>query len=411
MPSHIRDHQGTVRADTPLAAVLAFTLLASMGMGIVWYGIPFIAKHDYGFSQSSTFALYIAIGVAYAFGALHSGSITERISRHVSPRGFLAWLLIATGVVGLLPIAFRGSWVVWVVAGVHALLSAYLWPIVESYLTAGRRSGSMRSAIGSFNIVWTSAVVLSMFLIAPLIETHAKLALAGVALCSALGLVTLIRFRPTLPMSHDDTRAIDVGPEYPYLLQSARILLPMSYVLSGTVAPLLPFVFGRMALDVGWETPTAATWMIARVLTVALMWRLGVWHGKWSALLAGGVAMTLGFGLIAWSTGLVMLLIGFAAFGVGIGIAYYTALYYAMAVGHARVEAGGKHEALIGLGYVLGPAAGMIGLNVDAATFAETDGSGSGIVVVVTALIAIAAVLALTPYFRSRRRRTYAVTR
>jgi hypothetical protein len=34
---------------------------------------------------------------------------------------------------------------------------------------------------------------------------------------------------------------------------------------------------------------------------------------------------------------------------------YYAALFYGMAVGGGEVEAGGKHEAVIGLGYLGGP--------------------------------------------------------
>ena len=37
---------------TPLPAILALTTLASVGTGVIWNGIPFIAKHDYGFGQT-----------------------------------------------------------------------------------------------------------------------------------------------------------------------------------------------------------------------------------------------------------------------------------------------------------------------------------------------------------------------
>jgi hypothetical protein len=43
-----------------------------------------------------------------------------------------------------------------------------------------------------------------------------------------------------------------------------------------------------------------------------------------------------------------------------VGTIYAGAFYYAMAVGAAEVEAGGKHEALIGAGYCLGPVCGLL---------------------------------------------------
>ena len=41
---------------------------------------------------------------------------------------------------------------------------------------------------------------------------------------------------------------------------------------------------------------------------------------------------------------------------------YYAALYYAMSVGRAKVDAGGTHEALIGGGYMFGPLVGLMTL-------------------------------------------------
>ena len=56
------------------------------------------------------------------------------------------------------------------------------------------------------------------------------------------------------------------------------------------------------------------------------------------------------------------MLAGLLAFGLGQGILYYAALYYGMAVGQGQVEQGGRHEAIIGLGYLGGPALALFGL-------------------------------------------------
>ena len=46
-------------------------------------------------------------------------------------------------------------------------------------------------------------------------------------------------------------------------------------------------------------------------------------------------------------------------FGTGHARIYLGSLYDAMEVGKAQVDAGGTHEALIGLGYMLGPVLGI----------------------------------------------------
>ena len=180
------------------------------------------------------------------------------------------------------------------------------------------------------------------------------------------------------------------------LLRSVRVLLPVSYLLSSVMAPLLPYRFEQIGVPVEWETPATATWMLVRVAALLVMWKVPFWHGRWGTLVVGAVAMTVGFALVVLAPSLPALLLGFASLGVGLGVIYYAALYYAMAVGGAAVEAGGTHEALIGAGYAVGPVVGLIGSAI---------GGGAGIVGLVWLCVAVSAVPATGPYLHWRRRR------
>jgi MFS family permease len=185
------------------------------------------------------------------------------------------------------------------------------------------------------------------------------------------------------------------------------MLLPLSYVLNAAMSPLLPYLFTRIDLPQQFETTVASTWMWVRIVAMAIMWNLGFWHGKWGTLLLGGISMTLGFGIAVLVPSLPLLILGLAIFGVGMGIIYYAALYYAMAVGRAEVDAGGTHEALIGAGYTVGPLTGLIG--VSATSAAHTAGwqvwDGAILVAVVWLLIGIGTIAVLRPYRQARRLR------
>ena len=74
-------------------------------------------------------------------------------------------------------------------------------------------------------------------------------------------------------------------------------------------------------------------------------------------MLLGAILLAGGFALVVGVPSLVAITIGLALFCIGHGIIYYAAIYYALRVGNAEVDAGGVHEALIGIGYVLGPLA------------------------------------------------------
>jgi predicted MFS family arabinose efflux permease len=50
-------------------------------------------------------------------------------------------------------------------------------------------------------------------------------------------------------------------------------------------------------------------------------------------------------------------------FGFGLGLIYYSSLYYSMDAGDAKGEHGGFHEAMIGAGNCVGPAVGAAALH------------------------------------------------
>ena len=112
--------------------------------------------------------------------------------------------------------------------------------------------------------------------------------------------------------------------------------------------------------------------------------------------MVGAATMTAVFALIVMGPRLAYVLVGLACLGAGMGAIYYAALYYAMAVGRARVEAGGTHEGLIGAGYALGPVIGLVGSAIQGYV---------GIVALVWTTVALTAVPAARPYVHARRGR------
>jgi hypothetical protein len=390
---------------TPLWAVLTLTALASFGTSVFWMGIPFIAKHAYGFSQEKNFLLAAVMGAIYAAGAIRSGAVVRALTRWISPRTVLALLILFQGTLCMGPVTFEAELVLWLVGVLVSITSAILWPLVESYLTSGRHGDAMRAAIGWFNLVWMTAVILPMLLIAPILEDHGRWAMGGQAVVFALALLPVGRFGRRPGHHEPSLAAAHVSREYPMLLRCARALLPMSYVLFAALTPILPYRYEELSLPVELETPTTALWMAIRVLAMVVMLCLGFWRGRWGALLLGGSAMAGGFALVVLAPTLPWMMAGFAVFGIGIGMIYYAALYYAMAVGGAAVDASGIHEALIGAGYGLGPLAALGGT-----LFAESlhVAPNAGMVGAVWAVLAVGVVFALRPYLAARAMRRLA---
>ncbi|MSR43821.1 MAG: MFS transporter [Phycisphaerales bacterium] len=384
------------KANHATRAIHGITFLNSLATGVLWNGLGFITAREFHYSALETCLLFVATGAVYALAAFLCGRVLRRFEGRVSPRKMLYLLFVVQTMVAPLAAIESSSVGIIIVAIVVSITGACLWPIVESYVAAGRSAQDTRRAIGLWCLVWMPSVALALVFMAPLQRDDGwltpRMALFAIAPVSLLSIVCL-RFLPTRPAHH--FVAAEAAPAvYVAQLQCVRILLPASYVLVGALSPLMPYLLGRLALDATSETPLAAVWLSARVVVVALMASLPFWHGRWSTLLLGSALLIVGFTLVVTLPTLATCIIGLIAFGLGHGMIYYAALYYALRVGSAQVDAGGIHEALIGLGYVIGPAAALTGSLL---------GGGGWTVAVMCGLMAIASIPAMRPWWKLRR--------
>jgi hypothetical protein len=394
----------------PLGAVLAVTFLGSVSGGAFLTGIFFVTAEHYGFSRVRNLVLAVSLGAVYVAAARFIGPLLRALAGRVGPRGTLAITLGGWGLVALAPLAARDSAaVLWGAALLGSIGSAGTWPVVESYLGAGRHGAEMRAALGWFNLAWTAATAAPLLLMPLLARADVLWTIAISAVVNG-GALLALPFLPARPAAHGRAAAAAaIGPEYPFLLRSAAWLLPLSYLMSSTLAPVLPHRLAAVTAGAGAgvaPSVVAAVWMVARFLTLFLMWRIGFWHGRWGTLAAAIAALAGGLATVLLAPSLAAVVVGLVLFGTGMGLTYYTALYYSLAVGHAAVDAGGNFEALIGAGYCVGPVLGLLGQAAAGAGLAGTAGSAT----VAGTWLAAAGVglLALGPYRAARRGRAHA---
>lgn len=349
---------------TPLALLLPFTLLNSIACGTVTSGIFFISKQGYGFTDVQNFGLGLVQGLAYVCGALLAGRV-----RLATTRRTLLALLLGLGLLCGLPALWHGPGALWALLGLYSPLNGMLWPIVESYVSGGRRERALRAAIGVWSVTWSGALVLAFLAISPWCEGYPRevlLALGGLHLLSAGFAVRL----PAEPAAHAH-EFHPHPPSYEELLQVFRWLLPVTTLLLNALAPLLPSVFRRLAVPDAWASALTVAWLLPRAIAFCWLSAHERWHGSWRTPRLGGTCLLVGFVLTIASgacgpgpAGITVVLVGLVLYGLGMAIVYQGALYYAMEVGKAEIGAGGAHEALIGAGFAAGPLLGLIALAV-----------------------------------------------
>ncbi|MBX3360888.1 MAG: hypothetical protein KF912_08555 [Phycisphaeraceae bacterium] len=407
---------GLASGSAGLGLVLWLTFINSMGTGVVTNGIYFLTKSAYGFGIKGSFALGVVLGLTYIAGAKAVGPMLnwlKRSPRH-STRGAFLLITIGCGLLCLVPLAaqflgIRGQWPAWVLVAAYSPLTGCMWPITEAYLSGGRRGESLRRALGAFNVTWSTALVAAFWAMGPLVKEHPLSVVAGLGVLHLLT-IALVAALPAEPAAHSHEDAEPHPPIYTRLLSAHRLLLPLGYLIVSTMSPFLPTAYAAMGLAVGWHTPLTATWHAARVAGFFWFQHDQRWHGRWWAPVAASVAVVIGFGLVMLATKagpltesvlpIVMIASGLVLLGLGVAAIYTGALYYAMAVGGAEVDAGGTHEALIGAGYTIGPG---IGLAAAVATERAWLDAGAFEWIVVVAMVAVSG---LTWLVIARKRRT-----
>jgi len=366
----------------PLTPLLVFVFVSSLGTGAITHGVYFLTESTLGYGRPPNYALAAMFGAIYILSAAGVGPLVRRaadLAPWLTTRALLGGCVLLIALACLLPILARTptgappAWTLWALLAIYAGATGVLWPVTESFISGGRTGREMRSATGRFNIAWSSATVAALLLMGPLVETAPLWFLAGVGLAH-LGTLPLLLWLPADPAGEAPDDHPDKAPRPPVyldLLRVVRVLLPLSYLYSAALIPQLPTALARLGLDASWKPAVASVYLVARLGGFTLFERWHAWHGKRWMPVVGASLLVSGFALAVLApelahrhtplsgVGLPLLLAGLTLFGLGASMIYGAAIYYAMAVGSASVDAGGTHEALIGLGYTFGPLCGL----------------------------------------------------
>jgi len=326
-------------------------------------GVYFFAFREFQFNEADNLWLALGGGLMYMIGALPSHRLCVRFGE----RRLMIMAIVPQIVCMGLMCAFPKPAVIVIGQLAFQFFNALMWPVVESYVSAGRSPRETARALGRFNITWALATPLGMLWTGPIIaELTNWLFGIGAALFIAVGVLAL--FLPRRIAHLADDHPLRISPQRrehsARLLVSSRWLLLYSYALFYLLVPLFPELFERLGYDVEEKTRLASVTDFARWLTFVVMHLVPWWHDRASVLWVCIFLLPAGMLVILLAPNAGVIVGAEIVFGIAEGAIYYAALYYAMVVKNASVDAGGAHESLIGVGYSLGPIAGLIGFSM-----------------------------------------------
>ena len=361
-----------------LRRLLLIVFLESFATVCVERGVYFFSLKRLGFSDAANLALALAFGAAYVAGALAS----HRLSKRLTEKRLLLMSVFGQFVVHALLVVHAGPSALFVGIAALGLLNGLKWPVVESYVSAGRTPLATARAVGRFNIAWASAVPLSLVAAGPIISfwPSGLFALPGAINLVSLWLILPLTVSPVhLPHDHPERLAAGRIVRYRALLVSSRWTMLASYASLWVLAALMPRIFRDLGFSVTAATALAAVVDVQRLMAFALLERYRGWHNRVSPLVVSIIGLPVGFFMVLFGANVAVVVAGEVVFGLGAGMTYYAALYYAMVVENASVGAGGAHEGLIGLGFAIGPAAGLVGIKLSPALGSEVVGILTGL--------------------------------
>jgi MFS family permease len=379
------------RSNAPISHRL-FSLYAAEGVNsfaatLLTAALPFYTSHRFGWGARENFAIAALQGLLYMCGALLAQRVSQRWGRERSLITLYAVMTVFATMVG---IAASFAWAVAMVGlvVVETGLMAVSWPMIESLISGAGESSKLSKRLGLYNIVWavigalavaTSGVIIqrapAWFFFAIVASSHF---LAG-ALIFYRSRLAAVRFEDGNPAHltvnvEADGASIDreklnevVARRNRLALWLSRIALPSTYVIIFSLAPALPSLHAIKQLSPAIATLVASIWLIARAITFIIAGNTTFWHKRPGLMLVASVTMLFAFmGIIIpgaltemdLTQAIAAMAIAQIVLGFSIGTIYSASLYFGMAVSEGSTEHGGYHEALIGLGQILGPLTG-----------------------------------------------------
>lgn len=346
-----------------------YALIQSFSTTFYLYGQPFYANRRYHWSSAQIAICQALIGLCIAIGAAVGGKVAHRFRPRLAITiGSLGGIVgISVGLFG----ASRGPQFLLASMVVVSLFQSMVWPAFEAMLMCNEPTARVQNLVGYFNLDWAFGTATAVLVAGSLIKFVGLNVFFWLPLISiALNLMYLrwvlpdfdrIAERAGKPDARDAQTVVDIRARG--LTPSQRgafrrlgwIANPFAYIAVNMIVTVNPMVQQRFGLDFASASAWCSVWYYVRMVSFELLRRWTDWHYRWRLLCGCFGLMIVSFAGMMLSPTLALFVLAQVAFGLCVGLTYQSSLFYSMAESEAQGEHGGSHEALIGVGQMIGP--------------------------------------------------------
>jgi predicted MFS family arabinose efflux permease len=348
-----------------------FTLegLNSFATVLYFNYLYFFLRANFGFDDKHNLAVAALLGLIYMFASWQTGKFARRRGYFTSLKlGF--GIMLASFVVG----SQLGSATGEILAAIAVSLGmCFIWPVLEALISEGETPAGMPRAVGTYNIIWATTYASAFFIGGTLIEKFGFQSIFYVPIgimMVQLGLTFWLQsqVKKNSPAAGEKISAPPPDPDRPSpkkakaFLQMAWLANPFAYIAINTLVAVIPGVAAKFHFSPMLAGFVCSLWCFARLAVFIALWFWTRWHYRFRWLVTAFALLILSFAAILIAPNLAVLLVAQIFFGAGIGLIYYSSLFYSMDASETKSEHGGIHEAAIGLGNCVGPAVGALSL-------------------------------------------------
>lgn len=345
--------------------------LAAFGMDMALYltmtGVPYKALH-LGAGPLLLGFLPLAYSLPYTAVVAWAGRHIDRGDRlRVARRS----LFLGSAAIAGLAAAGRMPWVF---AG-PALLGgalAFFWPAMQAtFADVARRdpdSAGVARSLGWFNISWSSGKGLGYlgggFILAAFGFTALFLAAACLVLVVVLLIRSLPRPRDGTGTAHGDSGGAQESSADPVRLARFRAAAWLANGMAFGAAAILNHQYPKWLASIDLDERVFGAFLglvfLSQTVGFVLLRRWRGWHYRAIPLVAAQVPMLVVMTVLPRLHAPALILATAPLVGLGIGMSYFSSLFYSVASASGRGRFAGIHEAALGVGSVVLPLLGGI---------------------------------------------------
>jgi predicted MFS family arabinose efflux permease len=339
----------------------------------------FDLRRRFGFDNAENLALTVLHGLVYAVGTWFSGRWAQRHGYLAALRLGFGGMSVALALGGLVPRVCDGAPAQIVALLIVVLLwtvsMCFTWPTLEALVSEREPPAGLQRMLGIYNVVWAASTAVAYFTGGAIVQ-----GLGWDALFWLPAALHAIQFGLTQWLQRLSARAsgeavsatlsapLELNPrpiaKARTFLRLAWVANPFAYVAINALLPVIPRLAERFALTPMYAGFFCSVWFFARLVAFAGLWLWPGWHYRFLWLFGAFLALTVSFVTLLLAPALALVVGAQVAFGLAVGLIYYSSLFYSMDVGERKGEHGGIHEAVIGVGICGGPALSLAGLKL-----------------------------------------------